>query len=259
MKKLLSITCTILLWSSLQGAAGALLQVMPEDLRCNCIQGIGIWEMHLKAAKAAGAREQHLEIIEDRINDLKIEMARDKAAESPQKIIWSDAVNCYGEACLIMDNPVARASLLRMVAGPIESKDAPQTVEEVAALLVKYTGMAVDSNVVLIPLHMSDSPCAVSNQLWDEKLGRNIETARYWPYAWFVDAVDGNVPEIPLWGGRFLARLYLAPQEGSASPFHIHAAIKAAKCLAGQKDLNNGQVAEVIKQFYDIDIEGLKG
>jgi hypothetical protein len=253
MNKFLSITYTIFLWSLLQGAAGLSPQIaFSEDL------GVRIWGMHLKTAKATGAREQHLEIIEDRIKDLKAEMARDRTTECLQKVIWSDAVNCYGKACLIMDNPVARASLLRMVTGQVESKDAPQTVEEIAALLVKYTGMAVDPNVVLIPLQMSDSPCADSNQLWDPKLRRSIEISRYWPYAWFVDAVDGNVPEVPLWGGRFLARLYLAPQEGSVSPFHICAAIKAAKCLAKKEDLSNGQVADVIKQYYDIDIEGLK-
>lgn len=217
---------------------------------------VEIWQSHLRTARSVGARESHIGIIEDRINELKDDIARHSADAYPQKIVWSDAVNDAGKAYLIMDAPVARASLLRMVTG--SSKEIPQTVEDVADVLVKCTGMAVDPDVVMIPLHIFDSPCAEPNQLWDEKLKRDIEIAHYWPYAWFVDAIDGNVPEVPLWGGRFLARLYLTSQEGSAQPFHIQAAVKAAKCLSGKEHLSNAEVADIIERYYGIDIEGLR-
>lgn len=185
------------------------------------------------------------------------------------KVVWGVAVNDGGQGHCIGKKQDALCDLLHAVTGNNykDCIDICKDVKKTTQLLIEKTGMHIEDEAVLIPLNISDPRelklksysdswdhySFMSEQLFDEERQVHIVIPRYWPYAWFVDALDGNVVEIPLSGGRFVARLYLEPPKGFAMPFHIHAARIVAACMG----VSIERTGEIIKERYGIEIDGL--
>lgn len=116
-------------------------------------------------------------------------------------------------------------------------------------LLIAQTGMPVEEDPVLIPLDIEF-----------ESHDKSLSMPHYWPYAWFVDAVNGNRVKIRSRAYRLL--LLLAPQEGADTLFHIDAAGAVFACLKKSSqqlgDRKNFCAFDCILERYGIEIDDLK-
>lgn len=167
-----------------------------------------------------------------------------QAADKPT-VVWLDAAVEDAPASMLQDKPAELSLLLYSVTGQDKK---PETLSH-WQVLTQATQMHVEENAVMIPLKVYPSH--------DHNASLPI-IPRYWPYAWFVDASDGNTTEILLNGGRIVARLFLTSMPGSAIPFHIEAAKKVAQCLLCKDVVSPTEIAQAIGMRYEgIEIEGL--